>query len=131
MYWEDNFIKIYHETHDYIFILQTLQLLTSGTFFLTRSVVQCTARHPVGRLEDPGRPPTGHLPGAIGTPAHRTEPVRLPVGTRPAPCQHPAGTLTGALHFTRPIFSGHLPGAAEYVTTHAVEMKIGRFPYGL
>ena len=94
-------------------------------------IVQCTARDPAGRLEDPGwaptghledpgRVPAGHLPGATCAPAHRTEHVSLP-----------AGILTGALHFTRPIFSGHLPGAAEYVTTHAVEMKIGRFPYGL
>ena len=38
MYWEDNSIKTYHETHDLIFILQTIQLLKSGTFFLTYSV---------------------------------------------------------------------------------------------
>ena len=105
--------------------------LNTGGADVRGHIVQCTARYPAGRLEDPGRAPTGHLedpgrapaghlPGATCAPTHRTEHVSLT-----------AGILTGALHFTRPIFSGHLPGAAEYVTTHAVEMNIGRFPYGL
>ena len=51
-----------------------------------------------GRLENPDRAPAGHLQGAIGTPAHRTEPVRLPVGARPAPCRHPYRRL--AFHST-------------------------------
>ena len=36
--WEDNSSKTYHETHDYMFILQTRQLQNDGTFFLTHSV---------------------------------------------------------------------------------------------
>ena len=36
------------------------------------------------------RTPAGYLPRTMGAPAYRTEPVRLP-----------AGTLTGALHFTK------------------------------
>ena len=71
-------------------------------------------RYPAGHLEDPGRVPAGHLPGATGAP-------RSSAGARSLP----AGILTGALYFTRPMFTGHLPGAAEYVT-HICRRKENR-----
>ena len=86
--------------------------------------------------------PHGTKPGALRIPPgtrepfgalfHRKEPVSLPPSTRPAPSRHLAGIWPAHLRapcvFTRPSFTGKLQDAAEYVTTHAVEMKIPKGP---
>ena len=67
----------------------------------------------------------GPYPGALtntagpqeswGASVNRTEPVNLP-----------AVPLTGALHFNSTNFHMAPPGRRKYVTTHAVQMKLGR-----
>ena len=83
----------------------------------------------------PGRTPAGRRPGPnrepCGVPVHRTEPGSLPHGTGPAPLRC-VRFVDGRLAITLHLFSpDYRPGAVQYVTTHAVEMKIVRDPYGL
>ena len=73
----------------------------------------------------PGRTPAGRQPGAVRCTCSSD-------GARKLTARHLYGVyglLMGALRLHSTNFTGHRPGAVQYVTTHAVEMKIVRDPY--